>query len=110
MKIVYIMPGTGGAFYCQNCLRDHLEALACGVPVIQPRAGAFPEVLESTGGGVLFEPNEPEPLAEAAAPLLLDPEKARALGLEGREKVFERFDSVKLAREMVEIYKSCRTQ
>ena len=22
MKIVHIIPGTGGAFYCGNCLRD----------------------------------------------------------------------------------------
>ena len=30
-----------------------IEALAAGVPVVQPRAAAFPELLEATGGGVL---------------------------------------------------------
>jgi glycosyltransferase involved in cell wall biosynthesis len=87
-----------------------LEALACGVPVVQPRVGAFPEILESTGGGVLFDPNEPEALAEAAAPLLLDAEKARTLGLEGREKVLETYDGAKLARKMVEIYEASRKE
>jgi glycosyltransferase involved in cell wall biosynthesis len=37
-----------------------LEAMACGVPVVQPRRGAFTEVVEKTGGGVLVEPDNPE--------------------------------------------------
>ena len=35
-----------------------LEAMASGAPVVSPRHGAFPEILEKTGGGVLFEPSE----------------------------------------------------
>ena len=30
-----------------------LEAMACGVPVVQPRRGAFTEIVEKTGGGLL---------------------------------------------------------
>ena len=37
-----------------------LEAMACGVPVVQPRRGAFTEVVERTGGGVLVEPDDPD--------------------------------------------------
>jgi hypothetical protein len=33
-----------------------LEALAMGVPVVEPAIGAFPELLEMTGGGVLCGP------------------------------------------------------
>ena len=32
-----------------------LEAMASGVPVVQPRRGAFPEILEQTGGGLLVD-------------------------------------------------------
>jgi glycosyltransferase involved in cell wall biosynthesis len=32
-----------------------LEAMASGVPVVQPRRGAFVEVIEKTGGGLLFD-------------------------------------------------------
>ena len=32
-----------------------LEAMACGVPVVQPRHGAFPEMLAQTSGGLLVE-------------------------------------------------------
>ena len=35
-----------------------LEAMASGVPVVQPRRGAFTEVVERTGGGVLVEPDD----------------------------------------------------
>ena len=30
-----------------------LEALACGVPLVQPRRGGFTEIVEKTGGGLL---------------------------------------------------------
>src|SRR5206468_12273051 len=57
-----------------------VEALASGVPVVQPRAASFPELIEATGGGVLYEPGEVKALADAVEGLLADPEKLRALG------------------------------
>ena len=41
-----------------------LEAMANEVPVVQPRHGAFPEIIEKTGGGILVEPNSVDSLAE----------------------------------------------
>ena len=41
-----------------------LEAMATGVPVVQPRRGAFPEIIERTGGGLLVEPDDAEALAD----------------------------------------------
>ncbi len=66
-----------------------LEALAAGVPVVQPRHGAFPEILAATGGGILCEPNDPRALADAFESLLLDPTQARALGEQGQIAVRE---------------------
>ena len=83
-----------------------LEALAAAVPVAQPASGAFPELLEMTGGGVLFEPNSPTALATALEPLLLDPNYARRLGKQGRDTVFEKFDVEQTAEKMVRIYQS----
>ncbi len=40
-----------------------LEAMANGVPVVQPRRGAFPEIMEKTGGGILVEPDDTASLA-----------------------------------------------
>src|SRR5204863_4022784 len=50
-----------------------LEALANGVPVVQPRHGAFPELIEATGGGLLVNPDDPEDLARGLRPLLENP-------------------------------------
>ena len=41
-----------------------LEALASGVPVVQPKRGAFVEIVERTGGGLLVDADDPESLAD----------------------------------------------
>ena len=81
-----------------------LEALAAGVPVVQPASGVFPELLDMTGGGVLCEPNNPDALADAIGGLLLDPDRAREMGKRGREAVLEKFDIDQTAAEMVRTY------
>jgi glycosyltransferase involved in cell wall biosynthesis len=81
-----------------------LEALAAGVPVVQPARGVFPELLEITGGGVLCEPNDADDLADALESLLFDPQRAGELGRRGREAIFEKFDIDQTAGEMVRTY------
>ena len=80
-----------------------LEALACGVPVVQPRHGAFPEVVEATGGGILCDPDDPEALADGLARLLRDDVEAAKLADRGRRRVREAFtaDAMALAFEKV---------
>lgn len=46
-----------------------LEAMANGVPVVQPAHGAFPEMLNSTGGGLLVRPHDPVALADGLSEL-----------------------------------------
>ncbi len=87
-----------------------LEALASGVPVVQPRHAAFPELVELTGGGALCEPGSPGALADALEPLLLDPLKARALGAAGRQSVREKFSSDQMAREVIRVYEEAVQQ
>ncbi|MBM4143235.1 MAG: glycosyltransferase family 4 protein [Lentisphaerae bacterium] len=81
-----------------------LEALACGVPVVQPRAGAFPEIVEATGGGLLYDPADPAGLKNALAALLRDRARARRLALRGREIVLERYDIDRMADATLEVY------
>ncbi|MHC4705975.1 MAG: glycosyltransferase family 4 protein [Planctomycetota bacterium] len=80
-----------------------LEALAAGVPVVEPASGVFPELLDKTGGGVLYEANDASALVAAIEPLLLDRDNALKLGRQGREAVFAEFDVNKTAEEMVRI-------
>jgi glycosyltransferase involved in cell wall biosynthesis len=81
-----------------------LEALANGVPVVQPRHGSFPELIEATGGGLLVNPDDPEDLARGLHELLLDHQRREALGRQGREAVHARFNAATMARATVAIY------
>ena len=81
-----------------------IEAMAAGVPVVQPRVAAFPELLEATGGGLLCAADDPQAMAEAIEELLLNPARAQALGEAGRRAVFERFSAEAMARAMVQAY------
>jgi glycosyltransferase involved in cell wall biosynthesis len=78
-----------------------LEAMAAGVPVVQPRLGGFPEVVCSTGGGILYgPPNTSEALAKALASLLSDHDRARKLGAAGFQAVRDRFTSSRMAERL----------
>lgn len=81
-----------------------LEALARGVPVVQPAHGSFPELLERTGGGVLVPPNDPAALASALADLLKDPPAREALGNRGRAAVEAAFTEEHMGRNMLEVF------
>src|SRR5439155_23553202 len=81
-----------------------IEALAAGVPVVQPRHAAFPELIEATGGGILCEPDDPEALALAVEELLGNPEAARAMGARGREAVLERFNVTRMAEGTMRVF------
>jgi glycosyltransferase involved in cell wall biosynthesis len=81
-----------------------IEAMAAGVPVVQPRVAAFPELIEATGGGVLCEPGKPESLADTIEELLLNPDRARALGEAGRKTVSEMFRAEAMASETLRVF------
>ncbi len=83
-----------------------LEAMASGVPVVQPRRGAFPEILERTGGGLLVAPDNPAELAEGLRSLWKDPATAAGLGRRGAEGVREHFSAERMAAHALEAYGS----
>jgi len=60
-----------------------LEAMACGVPLVQPRRGAFTEIVENTGGGLLVEPDDPQSLAGGIREIYRNQELAAKLGAKG---------------------------
>ncbi len=74
-----------------------LEALANGVPVVQPRHGSFTELIEATGGGILVEPNNPQALAVGLKKMLEDTGLRRQCRDRGRASVLEKFTSDRMA-------------
>ncbi len=81
-----------------------LEALANGVPVVQPRHGSFPELIEATGGGLLVEPEDPRDLARVLRQLFDNPAHRDELGRKGKEAVHARFHAERMAAETAAIY------
>ena len=81
-----------------------IEALAAGVPVVQPACAAFPEIVQATGGGLLCDAHDLTALADALESLLLDPARARALGACGRQAVAEKFSAAAMARQVAALY------
>ena len=82
-----------------------LEAQACGVPVVQPDHGIFPEMLAETEGGILYDPMDSKSLAKEIVRLLKDKDYANQLGKTGRKKTFELFSAKRMAEETLQIYK-----
>jgi glycosyltransferase involved in cell wall biosynthesis len=83
-----------------------LEALANGVPVVQPRRGAFPEILDKTGGGVIVPAGDSSALADAWLDLWRNPEKAFALGRAGAQGVREHYEVGVMAEAAEQAYRS----
>jgi len=82
-----------------------LEALANGVPVVQPRHGSFPELIEATGGGLLVNPDDPADLARGLRQLLDDPAHRAELGRKGKEAVQQRFNADVMAERTLDVFR-----
>ncbi|MBC8320868.1 MAG: glycosyltransferase family 4 protein [Bacteroidetes bacterium] len=82
-----------------------LEAISSAVPVVQPHTGAFPEIVESTKGGVTYTPDTVEKLAETLDELLNDREKLHKIGLAGRETISQNLTPKAMALGLIEVYK-----
>jgi glycosyltransferase involved in cell wall biosynthesis len=81
-----------------------LEAFAAGVPVVQPRVGAYPEILQAAGCGALYEPNTPQALAGAWAALLADPARREAEARRGRAAAEGVFALSRVAGRVAALY------
>jgi len=81
-----------------------VEAWAAGVPVVQPRAGAFPELIHRTAGGVVYDGSTATALADALEPLLRDRERARDLGMRGHEVAAREYSVETMAARTVATY------
>lgn len=81
-----------------------LEALANGVPVVQPRHGAFPEMLEATGGGLLVNPDDPADLARGLLEMIAEPQRRFELAQTGRLNVHHKFNPSVMAAATASVF------
>lgn len=81
-----------------------LEAMACGVPLVSPRHGSFPEMIEKTGGGLLATPNDPVSFGREILRLYREPELRAKLGRQAHEGVRAHYTVERMAQRAAEIY------
>jgi glycosyltransferase involved in cell wall biosynthesis len=76
--------------------------------VVQPRHGAFPELLAMTEGGILCEPDDPEALSQSLEQLLLDPARRRQMGETGRLNALAQFSAARMAETFEGVLQAIR--
>ncbi len=83
-----------------------LEAMACGLACVVPSRGAFPEMMDASGGGLLCEPEDPADLARCLGQLLDDPEATMRFGAAGRAWVEREHNRDRMAEATAAIYQA----
>ncbi|MBI4978835.1 MAG: glycosyltransferase family 4 protein [Spirochaetes bacterium] len=81
-----------------------IEAMAAGVPVVQPDEGAYPEVIRATGGGVIYGPNNADALARTIRSLLDNPRRLRVLGMCGQRAVRKNYSADAVVKKIETVY------
>jgi glycosyltransferase involved in cell wall biosynthesis len=88
----------------ENCPMSILESFALGKPVIGADIGGIPELINQSVDGLIFSPGNTEDLARKMRTLWEDCDGRRAMGIEGRKKIADRFTPEKHYRELVNLY------
>jgi glycosyltransferase involved in cell wall biosynthesis len=102
---VFSMPAT----YAEPKGFTLIEAMANGVPIVQPARGAFTEIIQRTGGGVLVEPDNADALADGLLSLLLDRTRAAELGRAGADGVRRHYTVEVMASRAETVYQELRS-
>lgn len=84
-----------------------LEAMAAGRPVVATAVGGIPEVVVHGETGLLVPPGDPVALADALHELLANPERARELGVRGRERAHKKFRIDAIVKRHEDLYDAC---
>jgi glycosyltransferase involved in cell wall biosynthesis len=81
-----------------------MEAAAYRRPVVATRDGGLPEIVEDGVTGWLVEVHAPGALADKIEWLVRNPERARAMGVAGRERVFRLFTVEKMTAQFEALF------
>jgi len=103
---VLVLPSHATPRWKEQFGRVLAEMMACERPVIGAATGFIPELIESTGGGLLFPEGDVDALAQALVRLAGDDDLRRQLGQRGRQQVVELYSVDAVARKLVELIRS----
>ena len=80
-----------------------LEAMSCGKPVVAFNIGGIPEVVEDSKTGFLVKPYSIKDFSRSIIKLLKDRELGKAMGIEGRKVVEQKFQWKNIARQLINV-------
>jgi L-malate glycosyltransferase len=98
---LFVLPSRSEAFP-----NGAMEAMAAGLPVIASRVGGLLDLIEDQRTGILVPPAEPADLAAAIEQLVLDPERAFALGSAARAELARNYSFERMVRAFEDLYHS----
>jgi glycosyltransferase involved in cell wall biosynthesis len=81
-----------------------VEAIAAGVPVVQPDHAGFKEIMSRTKGGLSYEPDNLDAYVSALSDVLRNPQQSRQMAIKGRDIVFEHFNVERMAKDVVSVF------
>jgi glycosyltransferase involved in cell wall biosynthesis len=107
----------GGDVYCLPCVwaSDNdvdglpqmlMEAMACGLPAVSTRLVGIPDLILHEQTGLLVEPKNAEQLADALLRLMQEPETAKRLAKDGRQRVLDVFDLSTCLQPLIEQFRA----
>ncbi len=96
---IYVLPSRSEAFP-----NGAMEAMAAGVPVIASRVGGLLDLIEEDRTGILVSPADPPELAAAIERLVMNPERAFAIGTAAREEIVRRYSFDRMVRAFEDLY------
>jgi glycosyltransferase involved in cell wall biosynthesis len=85
-----------------------LEALANAVPLVAPRHGTFPELIDQTGGGLLCEPENATDMAAKLREYVANPALVDEHGRLGKQAIFKHHSAARMAEEHRSLYRRLR--
>jgi len=85
--------------------RTLIEAMASGRPVVATAHGGALDVVEEGVTGLLVPPERPDLLADALCDVLSAPDRGRAMGAAGRERVKAHFTVDRMVDETLSVYR-----
>ncbi|MBT3208698.1 MAG: glycosyltransferase family 4 protein [Bacteroidetes bacterium] len=83
-----------------------LEALASGIPIVQPNLGAFKEIVEETKAGAVYSPNNSLALCKKWIEILSDENQLKTMSENGVKAISGKYNTIELAKKISAIYDS----
>ena len=92
-----LLPSESRPNWTEQFGRVLIEAMACGTPVIGSDSGEIPNIIRSTGGGLIFREADATDLARQMHQVILEPSRRCEMAIHGHRYVNEHYALHRLA-------------